>query len=94
MIFEIKLKTALKIGNFTKDRLTKNDPVLGQLNFEKERDMITISGGLLSDYVFHIPIANCEYVKASITDKHPEPPVQNPQDNTEPVSKAAPKKRK
>lgn len=94
MIFEIKLKTALKVGNFTKDRLVKNDPHLGFLNFEKERDMITISGGLMADYVFHIPISNCEYVKASITDKHPEPQAPRPLDNTEPVSKAAPKKRK
>jgi hypothetical protein len=94
MIFEVKLKTALKIGNFTKDRFIKSDPVLGALNFEKERDMITISGGIMSDYVFHIPISNCEYIKASLTQELPEQPVKVVEESMEPASKAAGKRRR
>ena len=94
MIFEVKLKTALKIGNITKDRFTKTDHTLGALNFEKERDMITISGGLMADYLYMIPVANCEYIKMAITEK---PPLEQPrliEESMEPVSKAAGKKKK
>jgi len=93
MIFEIKLKSAIKIGNVTKDRIIKNDPILGTLELEKDFDMIIISGGILKDYCFEIPVSNCEYIKRSTINKAPEAP-KPVQENTEPASKAAPKKKK
>jgi hypothetical protein len=93
MIFEIKLKQAMKIGTSVRDRLIISDPLLGKLKFTQDIFGVIISGGILTDYDIEIPYSNIDYLKKS----HREQEIKQPvliEDSTEPVSKAAPKKKK
>jgi len=92
MIFEIKLKQAMKIGTSVRDRLIKSDPLLGQLKFTQDVFGVIIAGGVLTDYDIEIPYSNIDYLKKSHTHHEIKQPVLI-EDSTEPVSKAAKKKK-